>query len=202
MLAQRRRPATPYDAVERWNDTDSTTEWPPTGVTTYDWVTSKGFLTRAAAFDEVGGTGPAVLAAQPRRQGVLHAPALPRLGRRAGAGGTVRHGGGQSAPSPFRAFLAHWREPWLNQRWSPTVAALAGRTSAAVAHPARTGGTAASPLAAAIGAEASRMVVPLSRELAEETRTAAHWHRVREEAGPAGRALPQAWQDTNAHAEP
>ena len=50
--------ATPHDAVELWNDTDSTTEWPASEVTTHDWVTSTGFLTRAAAWDELGGTDP------------------------------------------------------------------------------------------------------------------------------------------------
>jgi hypothetical protein len=46
------------------------------------------------------------------------------------------------------------------------------------------------------------MVVPLSRALAEEVRTAAHWHAVREDDLVAQvEHYRQAWQDTNAHAE-
>ena len=46
------------------------------------------------------------------------------------------------------------------------------------------------------------MVVPLSRELTKETRTAADWHRVREEdLVRQVEHYHQAWQDTNAHAE-
>ena len=46
------------------------------------------------------------------------------------------------------------------------------------------------------------MVVPLGRELAKEARTAAHWHRVREEdLVRQVEHYQQAWQDAHAHAE-
>jgi GT2 family glycosyltransferase len=195
--------ATPNDAVERWNDTDSTTGWPASEVITHDWVTSTGFLTRAAAWDELGGT-------DPRFWPVTHGDkdycthlrchgwdvALVTAAR-------VRHAGAQSAPTPFRAFIAHWREPWFNLRWSAAVAELAVETSEMVAHPcADWRDSAASPLETATGAEANRMVVPLARVLAEEARTAAHWHRVREEdLVRQVEHYQQAWQDTQAYAE-
>jgi hypothetical protein len=195
--------ATPHDAVERWNDTDTATEWPASGVTIHDWVTSTGFLTRTAAWDELGGT-------DPRFWPVTHGDKdycthLRCHGWDVGlvSAARVRHAGSQSAPTSFRAFIAQWREPWFNQRWSAVVAELAGETSGTVTHPcADWQDTAASPLEAAVGAEASRMVVPLVRELAEETRTAAYWHRIREE--DLVRQVDHyqgAWQDAEAQAE-
>ncbi len=156
--------ATPYDAVELWNDTDSTATDLPVEVTTYDWVTSRGLLTRAAVFDEVSGPDPRLwplnhvdkqYCAHVRAHGwdVALVP-----------GARLTHRGGLSAPSPFRAFLAHWGEPWLNQRLAPVVAALAGRSSAKVEHQcADWRGQDPDPVAAAVGAEASRMLVPLAR---------------------------------------
>ena len=50
--------AVPPDDVSRWSHTDRTPTTLPTDVTVLDWVTSKGCLTRTAAFDEVGGPDP------------------------------------------------------------------------------------------------------------------------------------------------
>jgi GT2 family glycosyltransferase len=156
--------ATPYDAVQLWNDTDLTETDRQADVTTHDWVTSKGLLTRATVFDEVSGPDPRLwplnhvdkeYCTHVRAHGwdVVLVP-----------GARLRHAGSQSAPSSFRAFLAHWREPWLNKRLSPTVTALAGRSSAQLEHPcAEWRGPGPDPVAAAVGAEASRMLVPLAR---------------------------------------
>ena len=90
----------------------------PADVTTYDWVTSKGFLTRAAAFDEVGGP---IRGSWPLnhvdKEYCTHLRCHGwdvALVAAAPGSGTA---GSQSAPTAFRAFLAHWREPWFNQRW-------------------------------------------------------------------------------------
>ena len=162
--------ATPPDAVERWNDTDSRTEWPASEVSVHDWVTSTGFLTRAAAWDQLGGI-------DPRFWPVTHGDkeycthlrchgwdvALVTAAR-------VRHAGSQSAPTAFRAFIAHWREPWFNQRWSGSLTELAGRSSALVDHPcADWRRVVLDPVATALAAEASRMLVPLARAHATET---------------------------------
>ena len=162
--------ATPYHAVERWNDTDSRTEWPASEVLVHDWVCSTGFLTRSAAWDELGG-------ADPRYWPVTHGDkdycthlrchgwdvALVTAAR-------VRHAGSQSAPTAFRAFIAHWREPWFNQRWSASLTALAGRSSALVDHPcADWRQVDLDPVATALAAEASRMLVPLARAHAADT---------------------------------
>lgn len=156
--------AEPAEAVERWNDTDTTPESLPTAVTAYDWVTSKGFLTRTAVFDEVGGPDPRLwplnhvdkeYCTHLRCHG--YDVALVPDAR-------LRHGGSQSAPTEFRAFLAHWREPWVNERWATSVTALAGHSSAVVDHPcADWRSVLLDPVATASAAEASRMVVPMTR---------------------------------------
>jgi GT2 family glycosyltransferase len=156
--------AAPHDAVEKWNDTDSATEWLAPEVTIHDWVTSTGFLTRTAAWDELGGT-------DPRFWPVTHGDKdycthLRCHGWDVGlvSAARVRHAGSQSAPTSFRAFIAHWREPWFNQRWAASVAALEGRSSARVDHLcAEWRQLRLDPVAAAAAAEASRMVVPLAR---------------------------------------
>lgn len=156
--------AEPAEAVERWNDTDTTPESLPTAVTAYDWVTSKGFLTRTAVFDEVGGPDPRLwplnhvdkeYCTHLRCHG--YDVALVPDAR-------LRHGGSQSAPTEFRAFLGHWREPWVNERWATSVTALAGHSSAVVDHPcADWRSVLLDPVATASAAEASRMVVPMTR---------------------------------------
>jgi GT2 family glycosyltransferase len=156
--------ATPYDAVELWNDTDSTATDLPADVAAYDWVASRGLLTRAAVFDEVSGP-------DPRLWPLNHVDKEYCTHVRAHGwdvalvpGARLTHGGGVSAPAPFRAFLARWGEPSLNQRLAPTVAALAGQSSARVAHRcAEWRGPGPDPVAAAVGTEASRMLVPLAR---------------------------------------
>jgi GT2 family glycosyltransferase len=163
-------PATPHDAVERWNDADTTPETLPAGVTAYDWVTSKGLLTRSAVFDEVHGP-------DPRLWPLNHVDKEFCTHLRAHGwdvalvpDARLQHAGSQSAPTPFRAFLAHWREPWLNERWSGVVAALAQRPPGSrepVEHPCADW-MADGSVAEVVGAEAARMVVPLSRTLAHE----------------------------------
>ena len=172
--------ARPPDAVQQWNDSDTTTDWE--GVTTHDWVTSTGFLTRARAWDDLGG-------ADPRLWPVNHGDKDYCTHLRSHgwdvalvAEARVRHAGAASAPTAFRAFVAGWREPWFNARWAGAVAELADRSSAEVPHPCGDWAVPEpTPLEATIGSESSRMLVPLSRVLAEETRTAAHWHAVRED---------------------
>ena len=174
VLAHNAGRAEPLDAVARWNDTDTTAEALPAEVTTYDWVTSKGFLTRTAVFDEVGGPDPRLwplnhvdkdYCTHVRCHG--YAVALVPSAR-------LRHTGSESAPTTLRTFLASWREPWLDERWHGPLAALSGRTAAVVTHPCadwRGVAPASVPLdavGAVVGLEASRMLVPLSRFAAHE----------------------------------
>ena len=196
--------ATPNDAVERWNDTDSTTEWPASEVTTHDWVTSTGFLTRAAAWDELGGT-------DPRFWPVTHGDKDYCTHLRCHgwdvalvAAARVRHAGAQSAPTSFRAFIAHWREPWFNHRWSAAVGRARGRDvgngGASLRGLAGLGGVAARDRDRRRGQPDGGPAQPATWP--RRRGTAAHWHRVREEdLVRQVEHYQQAWQDTNAHAE-
>jgi hypothetical protein len=165
--------AEPPGAVAQWNETDTTAESLPADVTTYDWVTSKGFLTRTAVFDEVGGPDPRLwplnhvdkdYCTHLRCHG--HAVALV-------PGARLRHTGSQSAPTTLRSFLTVWRETWFDQRWHGPLEALAGRTAAVVPHPCadwRPDATSAplDAMSVVVGLEAGRMLVPLSRYAARE----------------------------------
>ena len=76
----------------------------------------------------------------------------------------VRHAGSQSAPTSFRAFVAHWREPWFNRRWEGPVAALEAGSPLPIDHPCGDWRQVRlDQVATAAAAEATRMVVPLAR---------------------------------------
>jgi GT2 family glycosyltransferase len=164
--------ATPHDAVQDWTVNPATViDMLPADVTTYDWVTSTGFLTRSTAWDELGGTDPRFwpvnhgdkdYCTHLRSHGwdVALVPTA-----------TVQHEGAASAPMPLRTFVSGWREPWFNRRWSAVVAELRGRSSAVVTHTcADWRDVTATAVEVATGAEASRMLVPLGRALAAEAR--------------------------------
>jgi len=169
--------ADPPDDISRWNDTDRTAERLPAAVTSYDWVTGRGLLTRARTFDEVSGPDPRIwplsyvdkdYCAHVRCHGwdVALVPAA-----------RVRHTMLQTAPTQLRIFLLGWHEERLDRRWSAALTELSGLSSGLVEHScAEWRATTAGPLEAAVGAEASRMLVPASRSL---TRTAADLDAVR-----------------------
>ena len=162
--------AEPADAVERWNDTDTTPETLPTAVATYDWVTSKGFLTRTVVFDEVGGPDPRLWPLNHVDKDYCTHLRCHGYDVALVPDARLRTSGSQSAPTEFRAFLAHWREPWISQHWATSVAALAGESSAVVDHPcADWRAVVLDPVATVAGAEASRMLVPMARAQALAT---------------------------------
>ncbi|MBJ7355804.1 glycosyltransferase [Nocardioides sp.] len=156
--------AEPPDRVRPWNDTDTTAEQRPTEVTTLDWVTSKGCLTRAAAFDDVSGPDPRLwplnhvdkdYCTHLRAHG-WDVALVPQA--------RLLHLGSQSAPSSFRGFLNEWRDGWFDARWGATATALHGRTSAEVDHPcAEWRDLRVDAVEAAAGQGATRMLVPFAR---------------------------------------
>jgi GT2 family glycosyltransferase len=162
--------AQPPDDIAGWNDTDRTAERLPASVTPYDWVTARGLLTRARTFDDVGGPDPRVWPlSYSDKEYCTHVRchgwdvALVPAAR-------VQHTMLQTAPSLLRAFLLGWHEERLNRRWSAALTQLAARSSAVVEHSCADWRTAtAGPLEAAIGAEASRIAVPLARSGAAAT---------------------------------
>jgi hypothetical protein len=155
----------PAEQVERWAETDVTAAL-PTAVHGFDWVTSRGLLTRTAAWDKLHGADPTWFplnyvdldyTTHLRAHGwsVYLAPAA-----------HLRHARKQSAPSVFREFLGHWQRDRFNKRWGPVVAALAEGDGGPTEHPCaqwRTSSSAPMSAEEAAAAEATRMVVPLAR---------------------------------------
>ena len=171
--------AYPVDNVASWNDTDTTASALPADVTQFDWITSKGLLTRTEAWDEIGGADPRLFplnhvdkdyCTHLRAHGL--AVALVPTAR-------LFHLGSQSSPSHFRRFVADWQEPAFNAKWGPIVSALAVNPGAVPheCHPwLPEGATPPSTIGAvrrAVGDEAALMLVPFARwimtvRLAEE----------------------------------
>jgi len=168
--------AEPPDRVGAWNDSDTTAAHRPTEVTTLDWVTSKGCLTRTSVFDEVSGP-------DPRLWPLNHVDKDYCTHLRAHGwdvalvpGARLLHLGSQTAPSAFREFLGGWRDGWFDDRWGAAVAALQGRSSAQVEHPcAEWRELRVDAVEAASGQAATRMLVPFARD-----RAAAEDHRRRQ----------------------
>jgi GT2 family glycosyltransferase len=169
--------AEPPDQVGLWNDTDTTADRRPAEVTTLDWVTSKGCLTRAAAFDEVSGP-------DPRLWPLNHVDKDYCTHLRAHGwdvalvpDARLLHLGSQSAPSSFRLFLNGWRDGWFDDRWGATAVALQGRTSGEVEHQcAEWRELLVDPVEAAAGQAASRMLVPFARVEASSRKTLQEQH--------------------------
>ena len=161
--------ATPHDDVARWNDSDTTPINPPSEVTGFDWVTSKGMLTRVSAWDAIAGPDPRLFplnhvdkdyCTHLRAHGfaVALAPAA-----------RLFHIGSQASPGPFRSFLAEWQEPRFNAQWGGTVAAMADRPGPVEHNCSSWLPAPATPqsilehVRRAIGDEAARMLVPFAR---------------------------------------
>lgn len=179
--------ATPHDDVAHWNDSDTTAIAPPTEITGFDWVTSKGMLTRVAGWDAIGGADPRLFplnhvdkdyCTHLRAHGF--AVALVPSAR-------LFHIGSQSSPGPFRSFLAEWQEPRFNARWGEAIKVMS-------AHPGPVDHDCtpwlprnAAPqtileyVRRATGEEASRMLVPFARWFSQ--------FKDKEEAGRVGEVV-------------
>jgi len=161
--------AVPFDDVKRWNESDRTATDLPDAPEEFDWVTSKGSLTRLSAWDELGGL-------DPRYFPLNHADKDFCTHLRAHGwknllvpNATFRHEGSASAPGFFREYLAEWQEPRFNARWASVVEELA-TTEGLVPHPCAdwrdVGG---GPVELAIAIEGSRMLVPFARAAARRS---------------------------------
>lgn len=126
--------AEPVDNMDRWNATDQTAGGLPAAVTRYDWVTSKGLLTRTAAWDDVGGPDPALFPLNHVDKDYcshlrVHGWAVALV-----PDAHLRHRGNQSAPGPLREFLSDWQLPRLTRRWAGPLTELGAGGVRVVAH--------------------------------------------------------------------
>jgi GT2 family glycosyltransferase len=156
--------ALPPEHVAGWSSTDKTPQSLPVGITTLDWVTSKGCLTRVAAFDEVGGPDPRLWPLN--RVDLDYSTHLRCHGWEVALvpEARVRHTGSQSAPSGLRTFLLDWRDDWFDEQWATAAIALQDGGSRVVDHPcAEWRSTTVDAVEAAAGRAATRMLVPFAR---------------------------------------
>ena len=159
--------ARPAGDVARWNLADDTDARMPSDVTTYDWVTSKGLLTRSRVFDEVCGPDPRLFPVNHVDKDFCTHVRCHGWDVALVPGARLQHLGGQASPSAFRILVGEWRDQWFNERWAESVGRLAGSSSASIEHPcAEWRELRADPVEAAVGIEASRMVVPFARNSA------------------------------------
>lgn len=164
--------AEPADDVRSWNNTDVVRRGEYVEGDSVDWVTSKGMLTRSAAWDSVHGPDPRLYplnhvdkdySTHLRAHGwrLLIAPAAHLIHR--------KH---RSAPLTFRLFLEQWQEPDFNRHWGGVVASLDRGEAKQVPHECSPWGSLdASEVVRLVGREASRMLVPASRHAAEQLAT-------------------------------
>lgn len=165
------------DDLATWSTTDDSAVRRPVGVEARDWVTSKGLLVRAAAWDAIGGPDPSLYplsyidldtCTHLRAHGwpvALVGDAL------------ILHEGNQSAPGMLRRYLAERLTPRVHERWSRVVPALPAGGAGTVEHPCTA--DRAADVEGWCAREALDIVVPFGR-WAERTRRA-------EEAGSAAR---------------
>lgn len=116
--------AEPVDDLDRWNDTDETAAGLPQQVSRYDWVTSKGLLTRSSAWDEVGGTDPALFPLNHVDKDYCSHLRVHGWSVALVPTAHLRHRGNQSAPGLLREFLSEWQCPRLTRRWAGPLAEL------------------------------------------------------------------------------
>lgn len=116
--------SSPVGALDRWNDTDETASGLPNAVTRYDWITSKGMLTRASSWDDVGGPDPGLFPLNHVDKDYcshlrVHGWAVALV-----PDAHLRHRGNQSAPGLLREFLGGWQHARLKHRWTEPLAAI------------------------------------------------------------------------------
>ena len=164
--------ALPAEDVHQWNATDPTHENTPTELTRFDWVTSKGMLARARAWDEIGG-------ADARLFPLNHVDKDYCTHLRAHGWGValvpsarLLHVGGTSTSVSFRGFLAEWQEPRFTARWRDPVLRMAAEPGATAHECSPWLGGDLAAVEREIGVEASLMIVPFMRHVGEflETR--------------------------------
>lgn len=156
--------AEPVDDVRRWNDTEVTRTGADVTDMTFDWVTSKGLLTRADAWDAVHGTDPRLFPLNHVDKDYSAHLRCHGWTLRVAGGAHLMHEGQRSATPVIRGFLADWQEPAFNARWAGPLRNLARGEAAAVPHECATWDSSDFPaIEKLIGVEASRMLVASAR---------------------------------------
>ena len=122
------------DDFGQWNSTDETAQGLPDGVTRFDWITSKGLLTRSVAWDDVGGPDPALFPLNHVDKDYcthlrVHGWAVALV-----PFAHIQHQGNQSSPGLLREFLPELQQPRLAKRWAGPLEALSATDARLVNH--------------------------------------------------------------------
>lgn len=155
--------AEPPESVGQWNRTDVLRAGDSVDGVPLDWITSKGLLTRARAFDDVHGT-------DPRLFPLNHVDKDYSIHLRAhgwqlfvAPDARLFHEGGRSSPKLFRYFLVGWQEPDFDARWGDVARRLGRGTARTEPHECATWEVGdMATIERLIGQEASLMLVPLA----------------------------------------
>lgn len=173
--------AEPVDDVRSWNATEAVRGGADVSGMTFDWITSKGMLTRAEAWDAAHGTDPRLFPLNHVDKDYSAHLRCHGWTLRVAGGAHLIHEGHRSATPVIRGFLADWQEPEFNNRWGTPLGALTRGTAAVVPHECATWDSAdLAGIERLIGIEASRMLVASAKfaaahearrvEMAEEGR--------------------------------
>lgn len=152
-------------AVVDWNHTDTTRTDPPHNPTRYEWITSKGMLTRTAIWDLIGGADPRLFPLHHVDKDYcthLRSHGYPVA---LVPGARLSHSGSLSAPSSFRYFLREWGDGSFDDRWRGPLLAL-DHMDRPVQHdcaPWRMSEDTAADAARAAQSAAAAMVIPLGK---------------------------------------
>jgi GT2 family glycosyltransferase len=162
--------AVPFDDVGRWNQSDRTATELADVPAEYDWVTSKGSLTRLTAWDELGGPDPRYFPLNHVDKDFCTHLRAHGWSNMLVPDATFSHEGSASSPSFFREYLSGWQEPRFNARWASVVEQLAA-TGGPVPHDCSDWRQAkGGAIELAIAIESSRLLVPFARAAAEALR--------------------------------
>ncbi len=160
--------AVPGD-VRRWSSTDTSITETPTGVTRLDWVTSRGLMLRAAAWDSIGGPDPSLYPLTFVDLDTCTHLRAHGWGVALVADSTTLHTGNQASPGLLREYLDERLSPRVDERWAAVTATLT--RGAAAEHPHDCTRDRADDVEGWVAREATDIVVRFGR-WAEQTRRA------------------------------
>lgn len=163
--------AEPVDDVRHWNDTEAVRAGVDVNDVTFDWVTSKGLLTRTEAWDAVHGTDPRLFPLNHVDKDYSAHLRCHGWTLRVAGGAHLVHEGQRSATPVVRGFLSDWQEPAFNARWAEPLRTLGRGVAALVSHECATWDSSDfADIERLIGVEASRMLVASARFAADHER--------------------------------
>ena len=117
--------------VHSWSATDTSLTTRPEGVSHLDWVTSRGLLVRATAWNDIGGPDPSLFPLTYVDLDTCTHLRAHGWGVALVADARVRHLGNRAAPGLLREYLDDRLTPRIDARWNADVALPRGLAASA-----------------------------------------------------------------------